>query len=214
MSYDVAFRYQQALDPSALSTILTALHGLTAAVTDCRNAGLDPECDPAVILLGRHLAGVCIARGEGAALRQACMARIADLRARPMLKTLAYRGVSHDVPAKRLFHAEGRAALRRLADALGLEADRFDIRSNKGGPAVSGEITLHGETIWVQLSLGLFGPGREVCFRKVTGRDDHLGDRNRWASVRELLEPDRFALRLARELRLTLPEALQPRLVA
>jgi hypothetical protein len=78
MSYDVAFRYQQALDPSALSTILTALHGLTAAVTDCRNAGLDPECDPAVILLGRHLAGVCIARGEGAALRQACMARIGE----------------------------------------------------------------------------------------------------------------------------------------
>ena len=37
-----------------------------------------------------------------------------------MLKTLALRGVAYDEPAKRLFHSEGRAALRRLAEALGL----------------------------------------------------------------------------------------------
>jgi hypothetical protein len=39
MNYDVAFRYQQALDPSALITLSTALHALNAAVEDCRNAG-------------------------------------------------------------------------------------------------------------------------------------------------------------------------------
>ncbi|MCF8707013.1 hypothetical protein [Rhizorhapis sp. SPR117] len=214
MSYDLAIRYQQALDPSALITIGTTLHAIRAAITDCRNAGIDFETDPAVILLARHLGVVCADRSPDADLRRNCMERIADLRSRPMLKTLAYRGVSYDDTAKRLFHSEGRTAMRRLADALALEIGTFDIRSNKGGPAVSGEVTLHGENLWVQLSLGLFGPDREVCFRKVRGRDDHVGDRNLWAPIRELVEPDRFAARIRRELRLPAPASVSPRLVA
>jgi hypothetical protein len=213
MSYDVAFRYHQALDPSALITLGAALHAVHAAITDCRNAGIDVDTDPAVILLVRHLSQVCADRPASPDLRQSCMDRIADLKARPMLKILALRGVAHDAPAKRLFHTEGRVALRRLAEALGLEEGRFDIRSNKAGPAVSGEITLHGETLWVQLSLGPFGPDREVCFRRVRGRDDHIGDRNHWASVRDLVEPDRFAARICRELNLPAP-APAPRLAA
>lgn len=214
MSYDLAFRYQQALDPSALVTIGTTLHAIQAAITDCRNAGFGLESDPAVILLARHLGTVCGTRAPDADLRRDCIARIADLRNRPVLKTLAYRGVAHNEPAKRLFHSEGRAAMRRLADALALDEGSYDIRSNKGGPAVSGEVTLHGEDVWVQLSLGLFGPGREVCLRKVRGRDDHVGDRNLWASIRELVDPDRFAARIRRELRLPQPEPVAPRLVA
>ena len=214
MSYDVDFRHKQALDPSALITIGTTLHAIQAAITDCRNAGVDYESDPGVILLARHLGVVCSERGADALLRRACMDRISELRRQPVLKTLAYRGVSHDEPAKRLFHAEGRRAMRRLADALGLDEGTFDIRSAKGGPAVSGEVTLHGTDIWVQLSLGIFGPDREVCFRKVCGRHDHLGDRNMWASVRELMEPERFACRIRRELHLPAPEGQAPRLVA
>lgn len=214
MSYDVAFRYAQALDPSALTTISTTLHAIEAAITDCRNAGIDAETDPAVILLARYLTQVCIDRPADAELRRECMARIADLRNRPMLKTLALRGVAYDEPAKRLFHSEGRAALRRLAEALGLDGGSFDIRSNKAGPAVSGEITLHGETLWVQLSLGPFGPDREVCFRKVRDRHDHIGERNHWASVRELVEPDRFAARIRRDLNLPVGAPAAPRLVA
>ena len=214
MNYDLAFRYSQALDPSALITIGTALHATHAAITDCRNAGLDLERDPAVILLARHLGTVCETRATDADLRRDCIARIAELRNRPVLKTLAYRGVAHDEPAKRLFHSEGRAAMRRLADALALDEGSFDIRSNKGGPAVSGEVTLHGEDLWAQLSLGLSGPDREVCFRKVQGRDDHLGDRNRWASIRELVDPGRFAARIRRELRLSTSQPVVPRLVA
>lgn len=172
------------------------------------------EADPAVILLARHLHEVCASLPSDADLRQSCMTRIAELRNRPMLKTLVYRGVAHDEPAKRLFHSEGRAAMRRLAEALDLENGRFDIRSNKGGPAVSGEVTLHGEMLWVQLSLEPLGLDHEVCFRKVQGRDDHIGHRNCWASIGELLEPDRFAARIRRELRLPELAAQAPRLVA
>ncbi|WP_328276164.1 hypothetical protein [Sphingobium sp.] len=214
MSYDLAFRYNQALDPSALITIGTTLHAIQAAITDCRNAGIELETDPAVILLVRHLSQVCADRPADAELRRECMSRIATLKNRPVLKTLALRGVAYDEPAKRLFHSEGRSALRRLAEALGLEDDSFDIRSNKAGPAVSGEVTLHGETLWVQLSLGPFGPDREVCFRRVRDRQDHIGERNNWASVRELVEPDRFATRVRRELKLPTAEPVAPRLVA
>lgn len=93
--------------------------------------------------------------------------------------------------------------MRKLAGALSLPDDSYSIRSNRSGPAVSGEITLHGEEVWVQLSLGALGPDNEVSFRRVGGRDDHLGDRRRFAAIRELLNPERFADRLRRELRLT-----------
>ncbi|WP_323810720.1 hypothetical protein [Sphingobium baderi] len=214
MSYDVAFRYQLALEPGALTTIGATLHALQAAIADCRNAGLMIESDPAVILLARHLSTLCADRADDAELRHACAAQIAELRSRPMLKTLALRGVAYDEPAKRLFHSEGRSAMRRLAEALGLNDGSFDVRSNKAGPAVSGEVTLHGETIWVQMSLGPFGSDRAICFRKVQGRQDHIGERNHWAAVPELLEPDRFAARIRRDLRLPLPTPAQPRLVA
>ena len=39
MNYDVAMRHQQALDPSALTTMAATLHAIGAAITDCRNAG-------------------------------------------------------------------------------------------------------------------------------------------------------------------------------
>ncbi|PBN42962.1 hypothetical protein [Sphingobium sp. D43FB] len=209
MHYDVAMRHQQALDPSALTTIAATLHAIGAAVTDCHNAGKDSATDAAVILLTRHLGTVCAGEADDIALRRACMDQIAEIRRHPVLRTLAYRGVSNDEAAKRVFHAEARTAMRRLAEALELDAGSYDIRSTKGGPAVSGEITLHGEEVWVQLSLGAFGPDNEVVFRQVRGRGDHYGARNHWASVNELLAPDRFASRLRRELRLT-ASATQP----
>jgi len=214
MHYNVALRHQQALDPSALTTIAATLHAIGAAITDCRNAGKNSETDPAVILLARHLGTVCDGAADSIALRRACMDQIAEIRRHPILRNLAYRGVSYDEAAKRVFHAEARTAMRRLAEALELDEGSYDIRSNKGGPAVSGEITLHGEEVWVRLSLDVFGPGREVAFRQVRGRDDHMGDRNRWASVNELLAPDRFAVRLRAEMRLTEPAGQSRRLFA
>ncbi|MBO9375517.1 hypothetical protein GG804_01940 [Sphingomonas histidinilytica] len=215
MSYDIAFRFQQALDPAALTTLSACLHALTAAIEDCRNAGKSSDTDPAVLLLARHLGTV--AAGLGAidtTLRRACMDAVAELRRRPALIALAHKGVSYDARAKKLFHSDGRKALKRLAAALGLADDSYDIRSNKAGPAASGDITLHGEEVYVQLSLSALGPGHEVMFRRVKGRKDHCGDRNRWASVHDLLQCDRFAARLRRELHLTEPDAAPARLVA
>ena len=214
MNYDVAMRHQQALDPSALTTIGAALHAVHAAITDCGNAGKDTESDAAVSLLVRHLATVTERRPDSMALRRTCMDQIAEIRRQPVLRTLAYRGVAYDEAAKRAFHAEGRTAMRRLAEALGLEAESYSVRSNKAGPAVSGEITLHGDEVYVQLSLGGLGQDREVLYRRVSGRADYCGQRNHFASITALLAPDRFAQQLRRDLQLSPPVVQAERLFA
>ncbi len=62
-----------------------------------------------------------------------------------------YADCSYHAERKRRFHATARARLRQLVAELRLPAGRFDLRSNQGGIAVSGEITLHGEQIYVQV---------------------------------------------------------------
>lgn len=58
MTYDVGYRFAQALDPSGLDTIAACLHAIQAAAKDCRNAGKPFESDPAVVLLAQHLGAV------------------------------------------------------------------------------------------------------------------------------------------------------------
>ncbi len=62
---------------------------------------------------------------------------------------------------KRCFHAVARARPRALAAELRLLAGSYDLRSNMGGIAVSGEIILHHERVYVQVSQGggLIGAG-------------------------------------------------------
>ena len=79
---------------------------------------------------------------------------------------------------------------------------------------VSGEVTLHGEEVYVQLSLGSLGRGNEIMFRRVAGRKDYCGDRNHWADIAELMAPDTFAVRIRRELHLSAPDVTPTRLVA
>ena len=209
MPYDVAFRHQQALDPSALVTIGASLHAITRAIDDCRNAGIAFETDPAVILLARHLASVTARQSEDALLKRRCMDRIAELRQHPALLTLAVRGVAHE--ALLVLKQSGLAGQRVVRGddercQLGDPA-HYDLRSNRSHASRSGEITLHGEELWMQLSLHGTMADREVIYRRVSGRHDHLGERDCYASIRDLLAPERFAVRLRKELRLTPPVA-------
>ncbi len=206
MTFDVAFRHQQALDTSALTSITSTLHALRKAVDDCRNAGVAEEEDPAVILLARHFGKVCEARPTAGELQGACMQAIKELRGAPVLPTLARRGVDGDAAAKSRFHIEGQKAMKALAKALRLEASDYDVRSQRGGPAVSGEIILHTDSCYVMLSLGLCGLDNEVLYRTCRGRADYMGTcRNHFASVHDLLDPERFARRLIHELQLDYP---------
>lgn len=59
---------------------------------------------------------------------------------------------SYDVTRKDVFHASGKRLMRRIASELGLVIRQYDLRSNLGGIGVSGEITLHSDTLYLQLS--------------------------------------------------------------
>lgn len=204
MVYDVPFRHHQALDPSALTNILAAVGAITSAIDDCRNAGCDPNADPAIILLSRHLASVAGGAPE-AALRTACERRAEELRRFPALLSLSIRGVDHDAAAKSRFHSDGRKAMRALANALGLETDSYEVASIPGDISVSGDVILRSDDLEVSLAIGPLHEDHEV--RYFARRGPAARHPLRFAALRDLLKPERFATRLRRELCLSAERA-------
>ena len=90
------------------------------------------------------------------------------------------RPVAYSEERKRQFHLHARGRLRALADALKLSADSYELRSNPGGIAMSGEITLHTERVYVQVLQACVGVGWGVLVRTCKGRQDHTGGANHW----------------------------------
>ncbi|WP_267381486.1 MULTISPECIES: hypothetical protein [unclassified Sphingomonas] len=197
MNFDTAHRHQQALDPSALTTIRTTLHAIEQGIIDCRNAGVDPDTDPAVVLLARHLAVVSSNRASEAVLQAACRRRLGDIERFPALLALAIGGVAYDAAAKDRFHKDGRKALRLLAQALTLAPDSHTVSSWMGDASQSGAVTLVSRVLSVTLRVGGLHEGREVSYRAIKGGVEQAPH---FAAVRVLLDPQRFADRLRREL--------------
>jgi len=99
--------------------------------------------------------------------------------------------------AKRQFASKGKKVLKALAKEMRLPEGSYDIRWNPGGPAVSGDIILHGESIYVNLSQTCLGPDYGFMYRTCKGRKDYTGGTNRWAKWDALLDLDGFAKKLA-----------------
>lgn len=97
---------------------------------------------------------------------------------------------------KRDFHLAARRQLRRLAEALGLAPGSYDIRNNAGGVAVSGEIILHTDRIYIHVSQPATGHDTGVMFRTCQGRRDYCGGPNNFASLDLLNRPDELASRI------------------
>jgi hypothetical protein len=97
---------------------------------------------------------------------------------------------------KRDFHLAAHRQLRRLAEALGLPPGAYSIRSNAGGMAVSGEITLHADRVYVQVCQPATGQDTGVMFRTCEGRKDYYGGPNNFASLDLLNLPQDLALRI------------------
>ncbi len=196
MNFDTVHRHQQALDPSALTTIRTTLYAIEQGIIDCRNAGVDPDTDPAVVLLARRLAVVSSNQASQPTLRAACRRRLADIERFPALLALAIGGVAYDAAAKDRFHKDGRRVLRRLADALQLGRDEHSITSWEGDPSQSGAITLVTAKLSVTLRVGGIHEGREVAYRTIRGGVEQPP---RYAGMRALLDADRLTARLQAE---------------
>jgi hypothetical protein len=200
MIYDVPFRHQQALDPSSLTTIAATLHALNRGIEDCRNAGFDPEYDPAIALLARHFATVSANAAPEAALRSACIHRIDELDRFPALLALSLRGVAHDRAAKERFHSDGRKMMRRLAKALLISEGDYKVTSHPGDPAIAGDIVLSTADFEVAMSIGPLHEGYEVRYHAKRG--PAAREKLRFAFIRDFVKTQRFAGRLRRDLRL------------
>ena len=86
--------------------------------------------------------------------------------------------VSYTTTRKASFHSTARSRLGKLAHSLGLLPGTYDIRSNKAGIAVSGEVTLHADDIYVQVSQPCFGHDSGILVRQCNGRKDYTGGKN------------------------------------
>jgi hypothetical protein len=84
---------------------------------------------------------------------------------------------------KRRFHATAQARLRELALTLGFAPASYDLRSNLAGIAVSGEITLHHERVYIQVEQSAMGFDRSILIRTCRGRRDYTGGRNHFAPL-------------------------------
>ncbi len=95
------------------------------------------------------------------------------------------KSCAHNEPQKHLFHREARKRLQALAERLCLPRHSYSIRSNKGGVAVAGEVTLHHESIYVQISQPATGAntGILILIRICEGRTDYTGGPNHFAPL-------------------------------
>ena len=94
-----------------------------------------------------------------------------------------YLDCAYNPEQKCRFHGTARACLRKLAEALDFAPDTYDLRNNEAGIAVSGEITLHHERIYIQISQPFLGYDTGILIRCCTGRRDYTGGRNHFAPL-------------------------------
>lgn len=99
----------------------------------------------------------------------------------------------YEPDAKAQFHRTARKLLKSLAVRLTSNYGEYDLRSNMGGIAVSGEVTLHMERVYVQVSQSVMGPKSSIMFRECKGRKDYTGGQNNFAVIGMLLETEKLA---------------------
>ncbi|MER9243566.1 hypothetical protein [Mesorhizobium sp. M0633] len=92
------------------------------------------------------------------------------------------RSCSYDEQQKRRFHMTARSRLKKLAAELNLPSGCFDLRSNKAGIAVSGEVTLHHHRAYIQVGQFGLSSGHGILIR-TKGRKDYVGGANHFVAL-------------------------------
>ncbi|MHA6645770.1 hypothetical protein [Mesorhizobium sp. A623] len=93
------------------------------------------------------------------------------------------KSCAYDDAQKRRFHSTARSRLKLLATELRLPSGSFDIRSNKGGIAVSGEVTLHHDRVYIQVGQFGLSSGHGILIRTCKGRKDYTGGPNHFVAL-------------------------------
>lgn len=211
--YDLPFRFERALQPDALRVVATCTIAVNDAIADATNAGLDPERDPAVLLLARHLGRVAAGQDpeamhdEDRDLRTLCQSRIAALRSADVLIPLVRRGFAHDAHLTKVYRSAARDRLRAVAHALDLEAADYELRARSDqGPVPI--LDLQADYFRVTIAPERLMPGREVRWlRTASSRGGWEGSATT-GEIGVLADIGQFARALRRTLHL--PVAVQP----
>ena len=99
------------------------------------------------------------------------------------------------IQTKDKFHRDGKKVANALAKALGLDPGTYEVRSNKAGFGVCGEVTLHGERVYVMLGGDSF---HGVLYRSCKSRHDYTGGVNQWMRWEDLGDLDTAAATIRR----------------
>ncbi len=83
----------------------------------------------------------------------------------------------YDEVGKSKAHATDKTLLRAVAKALHLNPGDYELRANRGGVAVWGEVTLHTDRIYIHVTRG---NDCGVLVRSCKGRRDFTGGVNRY----------------------------------
>ena len=95
------------------------------------------------------------------------------------------------------FHRTGKRVLNKIAKELGFEGN-FEVRSNKGGPAVLGDVILHSDNIYINLGGSCFS--QSFMYRTVSGMKDYTGGPNQWMSYEMLASEPIRAIQIFKKL--------------
>ena len=107
-------------------------------------------------------------------------------------------GYSAAARNKALFHRLGKVLLRFMALDLGYAPGTFAVRNNFAGKAVSGDITLHTDELYVQFSQSRAGTGSlDMLYRTCQGRKDCTGGQNHLLPIAALEDYGQTLGRLA-----------------
>jgi hypothetical protein len=87
---------------------------------------------------------------------------------------------------KILFHSEWKRNLKKFAKTIGLNDSDYEVRSQKGGPAILGEVVLHTSWFYVMVGEPLHGGNQNVMYRTCESMKDYVGGSNNWASASEI----------------------------
>lgn len=211
--YDLPFRFERALQPDALRVVATCTIAVNDAIADATNAGLDPERDPAVLLLARHLGRVAAGQDpealhdEDRDLRTLCRSRIAALRSADVLIPLVRRGFAHDAHLTKVYRSAARDRLRAVAHALDLEAADYELRTRSDQGAVP-ILDLQADHFRVTIAPERLMPGREVRWLRTATRRGGWEGSATTGEIGLLADIGQFARTLRRTLHL--PVAVQP----
>jgi len=95
-------------------------------------------------------------------------------------------GFDHSYEQKELFHKNAKAYLNELAKRMNLPKDSYSVRSNKGGPAVLGDVILHTDSLYINLGGSLYN--NSFMYRKCQSQKDYTGGINTWMRYTDLVE--------------------------